>query len=349
MSAAAVPATQPGVVPSVSVTVVICAYTLERWGEIQAAVHSTRQQSAPVHEVVLVADHNDELLDRARTAFPDVVSVPNTGPQGLSGARNTGVRTATGVVVAFLDDDAAAADDWVERLIDAYRDHQVIGVGGGVVPAWGAPRPAWFPDEFLWVVGCSYEGLPVARAEVRNPIGANMSFRRAVFEVAGGFDPAMGRSGKDAAGCEETEFSIRARRSAPGARILLEPAALCHHRVSSDRVTRRYFRRRCRAEGRSKALVSRLAGADQALDSERRYVLKTLPRGVARGLWALVRGDLSGGARAWAIVEGTVLTTVSYAWTSARLTAERLTGKRRATDSTSAGPPPAEDGAVRPR
>src|SRR4028119_1637915 len=86
MSAAAVPATQPGVVPSVSVTVVICAYTLERWGEIQAALHSTRQQSAPVHEVVLVADHNDELLDRARTAFPDVVSGPHPGPQGPGGA-----------------------------------------------------------------------------------------------------------------------------------------------------------------------------------------------------------------------------------------------------------------------
>jgi glucosyl-dolichyl phosphate glucuronosyltransferase len=325
-----VPSVRSLSLPSVAefqVTVVICAYTLERWPQIQAAVESARGQSAPVHELVLVADHNDELLDRAQAAFPDVMCVPNEGPRGLSGARNTGIGVATGDIVAFLDDDAAADVDWVARLVEAYREDEVIGVGGGVVPAWTVPRPGWFPDEFLWVVGCSYAGLPAGRAEVRNPIGANMSFRRAVFEVAGGFDPVMGRSGKDAAGCEETEFSIRARKSVPGTRILLEPAALCHHQVPGDRATRGYFRRRCRAEGRSKALVSRLAGADRALDSERRYVLRTLPLGVARGLATLVRGDLSGGARAWAIVEGTTLTALSYALATVRHSAGRGTSK----------------------
>jgi GT2 family glycosyltransferase len=302
----------PGPPADPTVSVIICAYTLERWGDIQAAVDSLRRQSHPPHEVLLVADHNPDLLERARAAFPEVRCMANGGPQGLSGARNTGVSAASGDVVAFLDDDAAADPDWVARLLDAYRDADVIGVGGGVLPAWKGPRPDWFPDEFLWVVGCSYEGLPVTRAEVRNPIGANMSFRRAVFTSAGDFDPTMGRLGKDAAGCEETEFSIRARKASPGGRILLEPGAVCHHNVSPDRLTRQYFRRRCRAEGRSKALVSRLTGTDQALGTERAYVLRTLPRGVLRGLRALAGGDLAGGARAWAIVEGTALTALSY-------------------------------------
>jgi hypothetical protein len=139
-----------------------------------------------------------------------------------------------------------------------------------------------------------------------------MSFRRGVFMAAGPFDPDMGRLGKDAAGCEETEFSIRARRSQPGGRILVEPAAVCHHSVSPDRLTRRYFRRRCRAEGRSKALVSRLAGAEAALESERSYLVRTLPRGVLAGLRDAARGDLSGLARAWSILEGTALTAASY-------------------------------------
>ena len=300
-------------------SVVICAYTLDRWDEIVAAVHSVRRQSRPVHEVLLVSDHNPALLARARASFPVVVCLPNTGPQGLSGARTTGVEAATCDVVAFLDDDAVADVDWIARLLDAYADETVIGVGGGVVPAWRAPRPRWFPDEFLWVVGCSYAGLPVARAEVRNPIGASMSFRREVFARVGGFAPGMGRSGKDAAGCEETEFSIRARRSAPGARILLEPTALCRHNVTPDRVTRQYFRRRCRAEGRSKALVAQLAGTDQALGAERVYLRRTLPRGVLRGLGALLRGDPAGATRAAAIIEGVVLTASSYAATTARL------------------------------
>ncbi|WP_104523538.1 glycosyltransferase family 2 protein [Blastococcus atacamensis] len=298
---------------SPSVSVVVCAYTTERWDEICAAVESLRAQTAPVTEVVLVADHAPELLDRARAAFPDVRCIPNEGPQGLSGARNTGVQRTTGDVVAFLDDDARAAPDWIERFLDAYRDDDVIGVGGRVVPDWRAPRPTWFPDEFLWVVGCSYTGLPTERAEIRNPIGANMSFRRSAFDAAGGFDTAMGRLGKDAAGCEETEFAIRARAAVAGGRVVLEPASVCFHAVTPQRTTRAYFRTRCRGEGRSKAIVSALAGSEAALSTERTYVRRTLPGGVLRGLRALLTGDPSGAARAWAIVEGTLLTAASYA------------------------------------
>jgi glycosyltransferase involved in cell wall biosynthesis len=300
-------------------TVLICAYTLERWSDIHAAVESLRRQSRPPDEVILVSDYNEELLERARAVFPDVTCLPNTGPQGLSGARNTGVRAAAGNIVAFLDDDAAADVDWAARLLEAYSDPLVLGVGGAVVPAWRAPRPAWFPEEFLWVVGCSYEGQPRTRAEVRNPIGANMSFRRQVFAVGGGFDPSVGRLGKDTAGCEETEFSIRVRRTHQNGRILIEPSAICHHTVATDRVTRHYFRRRCRGEGRSKAVVSRLARGDSALSAERTYVRRTLPAGVVRGLRDLRRGDRTGAARSWAIVEGTVLTVCSYVTTRIRL------------------------------
>jgi GT2 family glycosyltransferase len=216
-------------------------------------------------------------------------------------------------VVAFLDDDAAAAPEWAERLLAAYDRPAVIGVGGRVDPRWGAPRPSWFPEEFLWVVGCSYAGQPRERVPVRNPIGANMSFRRATFQEVGGFDATIGRLGKDAAGCEETEFSIRATRGRPGSQVLLDPSARCTHLVTPDRTTRAYFRRRCLAEGRSKALVSRLTGADAALSTERDYVRRTLPAGVVRGLVDLLRGDPAGAARAYAITEGVLLTAAAYA------------------------------------
>jgi GT2 family glycosyltransferase len=291
---------------------IVCAYTMDRWPDIERALASLRQQTRQPDEILLVSDHNPDLLARAAAAFPDVRCVANEGTQGLSDARNTGVRLASGDVVGFLDDDASAAPDWVERMLAAYEDDDVVGVGGWVLPAWGAPRPAWFPDEFLWVLGCSYTGLPVTRSPVRNPIGANMSFRRVVFEKVGGFDTGTGRVGKDAAGCEETEFSIRATQAVPGARILLEPAAVCRHAAPADRLTRRYFRRRCAAEGRSKAVVSALAGADAALSSEHAYLRRTLPAGILRGLRDAVTGDVSGLARAVAIVEGAAITAVSY-------------------------------------
>jgi glycosyltransferase involved in cell wall biosynthesis len=298
--------------------VIVCAYTAERWQAILAAVGSLRAQRRVPDQIILVSDHNPDLLARAREQFPDVLCIPNEEAQGLSGARNTGVRRATGDVVAFLDDDAAAAPDWAERLLESYSDPTVMGVGGGVDPAWQGPRPSWFPDEFLWVVGCSYTGQPGGRADVRNPIGANMSFRRQVLQQAGGFDSLMGRLGANGAGCEETEFAIRAHRQHPGSRVVLDPTARCSHLVTPERLTRRYFRRRCLAEGRSKALLSRLMGADEALSSERAYLRRTIPAGVARGLTDLVRGDLTGAGRAAALVEGTVLTAAGYLLTRAR-------------------------------
>ncbi len=301
-----------------SLSVVICAYTLERWDDLCAAVRSVQRQSVPVLEVVVVVDHNDELVQRARESFAGAVVLPNAGPMGLSAGRNTGVAACTGDVVAFLDDDAAADPTWAVEMLAAYTDESVVGVGGLVVPEWRAPRPDWFPDEFLWVVGCSYRGQPTQRAQVRNAIGANMSFRRSVFERTGGFDLSIGRVGRDAAGCEETELSLRAVQASPGGRILLEPSAVVHHAVTPQRVTRSYFRERCRAEGRSKALVSDLAGPQEALSTERTYTTRTLPSGVALGVRQAIAGDRSGARRAWAVCEGFVLTALAYVWRRVR-------------------------------
>jgi len=305
-----------------SLSVVICAYTLDRWDDVCRAVRSVQAQDPAPLEVILVADRNDELLARAQRELAGVHAIANAQSPGLSGARNSGVAVARGDVVAFLDDDAAAEPGWAAYLLATYDiGPDVIGVAGAVRPDWRRPRPEWFPDEFLWVVGCSYRGLPTELAPVRNGIGANMSFRRSVFEQVGGFDANIGRFGADAAGCEETEFSIRARRANPTAQVLMEPRAVCLHTVGPERTERGYFRRRCRAEGRSKALVSRIAGSDAALESERLYVRKILPTGVLQGLGETLRGRPSGLRRSFAIIEGLVLTAASYG--KARLAARR--------------------------
>jgi hypothetical protein len=146
-----------------------------------------------------------------------------------------------------------------------------------------------------------------------------MSFRRDVLAATGGFQTGLGRIGADGAGCEETELSIRAHRTRPGARVLIETSAVVRHAVGPERTSRAYFRRRCAAEGRSKALVAAIAGPGPALQSERRYVSTVLPTGVLRGFAALARGDLDAGRRSLAIVEGLVVTTVAYARARTRL------------------------------
>jgi GT2 family glycosyltransferase len=298
--------------PSLDMSVVICAYTQARWHDLVAAVHSVRSQSVPPREIIVVVDHNPMLLERVHTEVPYVIAVANQEAKGLSGARNSGIAAATGAVLAFLDDDGVAAPDWLEHLLRTYANPEVMGVGGSVEPLWLHGRPPWFPAEFDWVVGCTYRGLPKVAAPVRNLIGCNMSFRREVLEGVGGFRSGIGRVGTDPAGCEETELCIRVGRRWPSKALLYEPRARVQHRVTARRARWSYFRARCYAEGRSKALVAQAVGAGDGLASERTYTLRTLPRAVIRGLADSLRGDPSALTRVGAIVAGLALTTAGY-------------------------------------
>jgi len=297
---------------SPSISVLICAYTLDRLGVLSQAIESVRAQSAAAHEIVLCVDHSPELLAEARQRWPWLKLVENREEQGLSGARNSGMAECGGEVIAFLDDDAVAAPDWLERLGEAYRDPNVLGAGGAVHPAWVEGKPSWFPPEFDWVVGCTHSGMPRERAAVRNLVGANMSFRREALEEVGGFRHELGRVGTIPAGCEETDLCIRVGRRWPGAQIVYDPAAAVDHTVPPSRAEWSYFTSRCRGEGRSKAVLAGLVGSDSGLEAERAYTRRTLPLGVIRGLGDTLRGRPSGAARAAAIVAGLFTTTAGY-------------------------------------
>jgi hypothetical protein len=187
-----------------------------------------------------------------------------------------------------------------------------MGVGGAIEPAWCDGRPEWFPREFDWVVGCTYRGMPEFAGPVRNLIGANMSFRRSVFEVVGGFNEGMGRVGTLPLGCEESEICIRAGVRWPGRTFLYEPRARVHHKVPAERARWSYFRARCHGEGLSKAAVSGLVGPTRGLESERAYVRRALPRGILEGLREGIGPDRAGLRRAGAILVGLATTTAGY-------------------------------------
>ncbi|WP_409472998.1 glycosyltransferase family 2 protein [Streptomyces sp. HC307] len=308
---------------SPDISVVICVYTEDRWEDILAAVASVRAQSRPALETLLVVDHNQALLDRLAGEYKeaeDVRVLANAGPRGLSAGRNTGIAASRGDVIAFLDDDAVAERDWLRHFASSYADPRVMAVGGRTEPIWASGRrPAWFPAEFDWVVGCTYRGLPRGLVQVRNVLGGNASFRRSAFDAAGGFATGIGRDGdKRPLGCEETELCIRLTRALPEAVLLIDDRAVIHHRVPKAREHFRYFRTRTYAEGLSKALVARSVGADKGLESERRYTTRVLPAGVARGLRDAVLARPGGAGRAGAIVAGVFAAAGGYVVGSVR-------------------------------
>lgn len=314
-------------------SVVICAYTEDRWDDILAAVESVRNQSHPALETLLVVDHNPVLLGRLAQEYrkyapdgPDAVPgeevrvLANAGPRGLSSGRNTGIAAARGDFVAFLDDDAVAEVDWLRYFADGFDDEKVVAIGGRTAPAWASGhRPTWFPEEFDWVVGASYRGMAPGKVQVRNVLGGNASFRRTAFDASGGFATGIGRDGdKRPLGCEETELCIRMGNALPDAVLLIDDRAVIHHKVPEARERFAYFRTRCYAEGLSKALVAKSVGAGDGLSSERSYTTKVLPAGVARGVRDALRGRRGGAGRAGAILVGLATTAGGYVVGTAR-------------------------------
>ena len=300
-------------VRTLSVCVVICAYTCDRWDDVLAAVASVRSQRTAPEEIVVVVDHNPDLYSRLRPVLPDVTVVENRYQRGLSGGKNTGVEVTSSDVVAFLDDDAVAHPDWLGYLRDAYVDDCIAGVGGTTLPLWESARPRWFPEEFDWVLGCTFTGREPG--PVRNLLGGNASFRREVFSVAGGFPTDIGRTSAQQRplGCEETEFCIRVSQHRPDWTFVFEPRAVIWHRVPAARERFDYFRSRCFAEGLSKAAVTRSVGVADGLSVERRYTTRTLTRGLARGLGEALRGDRTGAERSYAIAVGLLAAAAGYA------------------------------------
>jgi glycosyltransferase involved in cell wall biosynthesis len=302
---------KPSLTVSPITSLITCAHSMERWDDLLEAVASARRLSPLPDEIIIVIDHNPELKARADVEFPDLLVVENQYPRGVSGARNTGIASAHGSVIAFLDDDAVAESSWLAALQALCDRPGTLGVMGRIEPLWRGTRPSWFPDEFLWVIGCTYTGLPTSVAPIRNLFGC-MCFRREVFNSIGVFNTGVGRSGRRLPmGCEDTELCVRAH-SVPG-EFMFEPKAVVWHKIPPNRMTFRYFLLRCFAEGISKSQVATLQTSSQALSVEQQYVRKVLTRGIARGVAdAILHFDAGGLGRAFAIATGLLVAVLGF-------------------------------------
>jgi glycosyltransferase involved in cell wall biosynthesis len=303
--------------------VVVSTYDEKRWEDLLACLHSLERQSRPPLETIVVVDHNPELLTRAKQEFPAATVIANERSRGLAGARNSGIAASSGEIVAFIDDDARAEPSWLEELEGCISEPSTVGAGGALLPLWQGPEPAWFPREFYWVFGCSYTGLPERLAPVRNPIGANMAVRKSALAQVSGFregesedapreirSRGVVRAGGNVP--DDTDLAIRVKQRIPDAVWLYQPGARVLHSVTPERTTLGYFLRRCYEEGAGKANLSRYVGSSDGLSSERHHLAIVLPRGVARGLGDLARGDRSGPLRAAAIVTGILSSAVGF-------------------------------------
>jgi hypothetical protein len=138
-----------------------------------------------------------------------------------------------------------------------------------------------------------------------------MSFRREVFEQVK-FYSGIGHTPTNPFGGSDPDFCIRVTQSLPDKVLLYEPQALVHHHVAEKRTHWNYYCLRCYNEGLSKSVLTRRVGSQVGLSSERRYTLRTLPKAALQGLGDVLRGDLTGLGRSFAIAAGLLITATGY-------------------------------------
>jgi glycosyltransferase involved in cell wall biosynthesis len=202
-------------------------------------------------EIVVVDNNSRDSTPAVVDAFAKTSRVPvryEFEPrQGQSNARNHGIQAATGTVIAFTDDDVLPARDWVAGVKAAIDRWNADGVGGRILPHWEVAPPRWLAQNHrllghLALMDFDQSQLLTFPTKIWPEVwGANMAFRRDLFDRVGVFDPQRGMVGTKLFRGEEVELVNRALEQ--GLRIAYDANLTVSHRVGRERMRRAYFRK----------------------------------------------------------------------------------------------------------
>lgn len=249
------------------ITAAICTYN--RYDTLPKAIASLERQSLPEGEFEILVIDNSPDHANSREVSEDYAGVRNLKwmiekTPGLSNARNVAAAMARAPIVAYMDDDAVAAPDWLEQLLAVFDEFGEAArvVGGRVDPLWGAPRPDWLPDDLLGYVSVVNWGGQARFAGEREWVaGTNIAFRVDALKDVGGFKVDLGRKRGGQALLSNDETDVIEKIAAKGGRLVYAPKASVEHLVPAERLQQAWFRRRAAWQ----------AVSDYILDSERAF------------------------------------------------------------------------------
>lgn len=248
-------------------SVIFCTYNREKY--LYNALKSIATQDFPSrdYEIVMVnnnsTDSTEEICGKFQTDYPQVeFRYFLETNQGLSYARNRGVKESRGDILIFVDDDATVFDFYLSFIKLFFEAHpEVSACGGPIVPVYEVEKPKWLSHYTEQLIGGAlYEGDKVK--PFRNgkyPGGGNSAFRKEVFEKYGLFNVDLGRKGTGLIGAEEKDLYDRLTRG--GEVFYYLPQMGIHHYIPEKKLTESHFKELTYSIGKSERIRTKAISA----------------------------------------------------------------------------------------
>ena len=252
-------------------SVIICTYNRDKYiyNVLKSLADNTLSHDR--YEIVLVdnncTDNTRSECDRLIHDFPDVrfrYFVETN--QGLSHARNRGIRESAGDILVYVDDDALVNKEYLQTYADFFEQHPKIDAAGGpIIPKYETEEPDWM-SHFTKALITGYKFLGNNEKEFPKndyPGGGNAAYRASVFERVGLFNVELGRKGDSLVGAEEKD--IFDKMTTLGMRFYYLPTAILYHLIPENKLSKDYFDRLTYSIGKSERMRTLTIGKGKYL------------------------------------------------------------------------------------
>ena len=264
------------------ITLIICTYNREKY--IGPLLESIAKNDYPTsdYEIVLVdnncTDNTRGVCEQFATTHPEIrLRYVVETEQGLSAARNKGIKEAKGAVLIYVEDDALVDTDYIRIYAEHFAAYpETMAAGGPIEPLYETEEPKWMSPytKALLTAWMNYGDKVREYPNGRYPGGGNAAYRKVVFDHVGLFNTELGRKGSALLASEEKD--IFDKMKALGMLVLYLPTPMLHHIIPQAKLEEDYFNRLTLQIGRSERMRT-------CAISKGKYLKRLLSEGIKWG------------------------------------------------------------------